>query len=159
MHPKPEGKVIYFPSVTYFKYDCFKHQNWTRRTDDGQRLPTKQVVKDTTYCSSKQVFHSRLKSHIMNYIYFWRWDKLWENQTIRWCVASSRRPPNVTMGASRAKYIKQNVARHCRFNESVKSEIYQGAFRFISAIKPPKSLPVRFSAGSFPCASSSSIGF
>lgn len=74
---------------------------------------------------------------------------------MRWWVASSSRPPNVTMGASSAKYMKQNVAMHCRFNESLKSDQYHGALRFMSAIRPPNNLPVRFNAGSLPWASSS----
>ena len=38
-------------------------------------------------------------------------------------VASSRRPPKVTIGARRAKYIVMKVAKHWILNASVKSDL------------------------------------
>src|SRR3954463_15513455 len=58
------------------------------------------------------------------------------------CVGFPSKPPNVMMGVRQAKYKNIQLAKHWLAMASVKSDQYHGAFRLMSLIKPPNSLPV-----------------
>lgn len=58
-------------------------------------------------------------------------------------VTPPNSPPNVIIGERQAKYRNIQEATHCRFNASLKSDLYHGDFRFRSFFSPPNSWPVR----------------
>ena len=83
-------------------HDGLKHQNWTCRSQDGQRLSREEAI---AIPQTKPETRDSIAAMLLP-------------------VAWPKRPPNVMMGDRQAKYKNIHEAMHCRASASFMSDQY-----------------------------------